>query len=395
MLERQKNESVMAHHRRLVEGKLVDKSLSDIDYTELSLYLYGQGYSSDVARRMMYGSLKTLQAMDADKAEAVKYGEDKELDAKMVELTKERQKFYDQRSAYNRVLRERARAEEINDIITRVVKTSGLPELPPPTTRVNHKSGCDLLVSLNDIHYGMEVDNYWGKYNSEICADMMRKYLTEIFSIANTHNAENCIVWANGDFISGAIHDQIRAANRENVIEQVMGVSELIAEFLAELSANFTEVRFVSVSGNHSRIGDKDKALLGERLDDLIEWYLKARLEKFSNIVVGYGEKIDTTMYAIDVRGKTYIGVHGDFDRSPNKAHILQAMAERSVYAVLTGHLHYNSHDYENGIRIFMAGSFLGIDDYCISRRLYSKPEQMVCVCDDTGVRCIYDVPLR
>ena len=42
-----------------------------------------------------------------------------------------------------------------------------------------------------------------------------------------------------------------------------------------------------------------------------------------------------------------------------------------------------------------MAGSFLGMDDFCVSKRIYGRPEQMVCICDESGIRCSYNVPLR
>ena len=59
------NESQLDYHKRLVYGKLVDKTLADMDYTELAELVYGQPYSSDVARRMLYGSRRTLELMDS------------------------------------------------------------------------------------------------------------------------------------------------------------------------------------------------------------------------------------------------------------------------------------------------------------------------------------------
>ena len=184
--------------------------------------------------------------------------------------------------------------------------------------------------------------------------------------------------------------------NKENVIEQIKGVSELIAEFLAELSNHFNHVTFISVAGNHSRIEpNKDKALISERLDDLVEWYLDARLQNFDNITIGGGDKIDHTIYLIDVRGKTYCGVHGDFDGSASKIQALQAMAGKQLYAVLSGHLHHNKTDEVQGVKTIMAGSFLGMDDYCVQKRIVGKAEQMVCVCDEYGIRCSYDISLQ
>lgn len=72
--------------------------------------LYRQPYSSDVARRMLYGSRRTLELMDAERVgSVVDSGILSELDEKMIELRKERQKFYDQRNAFNKVVRDRSR----------------------------------------------------------------------------------------------------------------------------------------------------------------------------------------------------------------------------------------------------------------------------------------------
>ena len=378
-------------------GKLVDRTIDD-DYEELSERLFGEGncFNSSEVRKRMYGMKAIIEAIERD-GEAAIQSEDKlsMLDSKRIELQIERQKFFDQRNAFNKLLRERSRQEELNEILAKAIQSGSLPRLDYSRVEVE-PSDNDLLVSLNDIHYGANVQNYWNTYNSDICREMMCRYLDRIISIGETHSSENCLVWANGDEISGNIHQSIAVTNKENVIEQIKGVSELIAEFLAELSRHFRNVTFVSVAGNHSRIEqNKDKALVSERLDDLVEWYLGARLQNFENITIGGGEKIDNTMYLIDIRGKTYCGVHGDFDGSTSKVQSLQTMAGRPLYAVLTGHLHHNKMDEVQGVKTVMAGSFLGMDDYCVQKRIYGKAEQMVCVCDNSGIRCSYDIPLK
>ncbi len=395
-IERKQNESQFDYHKRLVYGKLVDKTLSDMDYTELSELVYGQAYSSDVARRMLYGSRRTLELMDSERINVTTNNSIlSELDEKMIELRKERQKFYDQRNAFNKIVRERSRQEELNEIITDAINNGELPRLEYTKNVIEAKEN-DLLVSLNDLHYGAVHSNYWGEYNSDICRDMMRSYLDHIIKIAETHESENCIVWENGDVISGSIHRSIQITNKENVIEQVMGASELIAEFIVELSKHFKTVKFVSVSGNHSRIeANKENALVDERLDDIVEWYLSARLQNFSNVIIGAGDKIDSTMYIMNIRGLNYLGIHGDFDGSATKVQSLQTMAGRPVYAVLSGHMHHNKVDEVQGVKTVMAGSFLGMDSYCVQKRIFGRPEQMVCVCDENGIVCHYDIPLQ
>ncbi len=396
-LERRVDETPLQHHRRLIDGKLTDRTLADVDYSELSEYVYGQAYSSDVARRMMYGSKRTLELLDGEvDAESVRGDVADGLDLRLAELRKEQQKFYDQRAAYNKLLRERARQEELNEIIGRCLASGELPELRademPEVRRFRDNT---LLISLNDLHYGANFRNAWCTYNSDLCAEMMRNYLSRILEIADSHLSEDCVVWAAGDSISGNIHRSIQVSNKENVIEQIMGVSELIAQFLAELSRHFRTVRFVSVAGNHSRIEpNKDNAITAERLDDLVEWYLAARLQNIDNVVIDSGCRLDSTMSLFYVRGKNYLMVHGDFDGSAGKIQSLQSMVRVPLYAVLSGHLHHNQTNVVQGIRTVMAGSFQGMDSFCVEKRIVGEPEQMVCVCDDGGIVCHYDIPL-
>lgn len=394
-LKRRDDETQLQYHKRLVYGKLVDKTLADLDYTELSELVYGQAYSSDVARRMLYGSKRTLELMDDEDLSSLSDEEKilSDIESKMIELKIERQKFNDQRAAFNKVIRERSRQEELNEIISEAVRDCSLPALNYQHTYIE-PSDNDLLVSLNDIHYGINVDNTWNKYNPDVCRRMMCDYLDRIISIASVHHSENCYVCNNGDSISGNIHQTIQIANRENAIGQVKGVSELISEFLAELSRHFRKVRYISVAGNHSRLSTKENSPIDERLDDLVEWYLEARLQNFDNIIFGSEEKIDSTMYLMDIRGKTYCGVHGDLDSSASNIAALRSMAGKPLYAVLSGHKHHNKVDDVQGVKTVMAGSFLGMDDFCIQKRICGRPEQMVCVCDDTGIVCHYDIPL-
>lgn len=394
MLSKRPNETDLQYHKRLVYGKLVDRTLADVDFSELAPLLYDGEYNSHSARKMMYGSCKTLQLLDKEAENKVASSDIiSELDAKKIELQKERQRFFDQRAAFNKVVRERAREEELNEILTRTIENGKLPSLNYIPNDVTNSDN-DLLVSLNDIHYGAVVDNYWCKYNSDIFVNMLMDYLGRILDIAKTHKSENCIVWMNGDAISGNIHHSLAVSNKENLIEQVTGVSELIAGFLAALSPYFAHVKFVSVAGNHSRLDTKERAIRQERLDDLVEWYLKARMQSFKNVEIGCCEKIDCSMYVVDIRGKAYLGIHGDLDSSPAYIQSLQQMVGRPIYAVLLGHMHHNALNVVQGIRTVMAGSFQGMDDYCVAKRIFGKPEQLVCVCDESGIRCSYDIDL-
>ena len=65
------------------------------------------------------------------------------------------------------------------------------------------------------------------------------------------------------------------------------------------------------------------------------------------------------------------------------------------IYAILAGHKHHNKTDVIQGIKVVMGGSFIGMDDYCVQKRIFGRPEQVICVCDQNGIRCTYDVALN
>jgi hypothetical protein len=103
----------------------------------------------------------------------------------------------------------------------------------------------------------MTFDNYFGRFNSDIAASRVMHYASEIVRIGKLNNASVCYVSLMGDMVSGTIHSTIRIENKENAIEQVIGVSELVSDFLHFLSGHFEKVYVNSVSGNHSRIDPK------------------------------------------------------------------------------------------------------------------------------------------
>ena len=383
--------------KKLVEDKLINKT-NDTPYECLSEALFGDGncFNESEVRKRMYGMKRLIEIIESDitntiDSEALL----KELEEKKIELQKERYKLSDQRVAFNKLVRNKARQEEVNEIIEKCVLNGNLPKLDLAQQDKKKYSKKSMLVSLNDLHYGQDIVNFWNVYNSDVCEKRMLEYLNRIIEIQAEQNAEECVVWANGDLISGNIHNEISITNKENVIEQLTQVSELIAYFLAFLAKYFNKVRFVSVAGNHSRLGKKEDALKDERLDDLVEWYLKARLQNIENIKFDEYKKIDNTMYVVKVQGLNYIGVHGDYDASESSIHNLISMVEEPVYGILSGHLHHNKIDTIQGVKTIMGGSMIGMDSYCIQKRIVGVPEQIVCICTQDGLKCTYNVELN
>lgn len=318
----------------------------------------------------------------------------KELRLQKQEIQKEKRKLYDERLDINRRLREESRLEttieKIENMLSNVSNSRYLTYSPTVSESQN-----DMIVCLSDLHIGATYYGFDGTYDSLIAKERLKKYLSEIINIQKTHNAENCVCLLLGDLISGSIHKTISVTNKENVIEQVKLACEYISDFVYELGKHFKNVELRGVAGNHSRLEDKEDALLGERLDTLILWFIKSMLKNVKNISV-IDEDVDDTLSTFFVRDKLYFGVHGDFDTTSDASiSKLILWSKMTPYCVVCGHKHYPAMTDVSGIKVIQSGSLGGSgDEYTRQKRLTGKPSQTVLVVNDQGIKCCYPIEL-
>lgn len=342
--------------------------------------------------RKRYGEIKRFYEIFQSKIKEQTDSEIlKEIEERQTELKKEKYKFFDARNEYNALLRKRAREEEINKIIVDSVHAINKEDFELKYEKEISKNET-MIIPLNDLHCGYKIDSIFGKYDEIVLKQRLEKYLSEIEKIQKQHHCEKAIVMGGGDLISGNIHAEIKRNNNLNIIEQIVTVSEYITNFLVKLSSLFEKVSFLSVSGNHSRIEKYKDSIKEERLDDIVEWYLKARLSNF-NIQFDDYINADATIKIFDVYNKSYILVHGEFDNNDNGL-ILQKFANKPITAIFSGHYHHNEIVTKNEIKFIMSGSFIGTDNFTIQKRIFSKPEQLITIVNKDGVYCYYDISL-
>lgn len=318
----------------------------------------------------------------------------KELRLQKQEIQKEKRKLYDERLDINRRLREESRLEttieKFENMLSNVSNNRYLSYSPTISEGEN-----DMIVCLSDLHIGATYYGFDGTYDSLIAKERLEKYLSKIIKIQETHHAENCVCLLLGDLISGSIHKTISVTNKENVIEQVKLACEYISDFVYELGKYFKTVELRGVAGNHSRLEDKGDALLGERLDTLILWFIKSMLKNVKNISV-IDEDVDDTLSTFFVRDKLYFGVHGDFDTTTDASiSKLILWAKMTPYCVICGHKHFPAMTDVSGIKVVQSGSLGGSgDEYTRQKRLTGKPSQTVLVVNDKGIKCCYPIEL-
>lgn len=308
------------------------------------------------------------------------------------ELEKQRVLIGEEKSAYRKDLRKEAQTDAFIQQLTEAIKQYEPIEIhiepTPPAQRA-------LYAMLSDIHFGLTFSSYYNKYNPEIAQRRVMAYAQRICEIGEEHQINTICVSMLGDLISGNIHLPIRLENRGNAISQVVGVSELIAAFLHHLAKHFSEVIVTNVSGNHSRLdANADNALRTERLDDLIPWYCKAKLEKIDNVKF-YENEIDPTISFLEIYGKTYVAVHGDFDPDmKTSAMRISQLIGRKIDYFLAGHMHVAEMRIEDVGFIRNGAVVTGGDEYTSKKRLFGPATQVCMLVSDRGVESIYPVLL-
>lgn len=240
-----------------------------------------------------------------------------------------------------------------------------------------NKTSAILVVS--DWHFGMNVCNYINTYNTEVFKSRINQLISKTIDKLFLFAVEKLYVVNLSDLISGLIRNTIRLQNRENIIRQIMFVSETLAEMIEELS-RYCEIEYYSVIDNHSRVvADKKDSIEEENFSILIDWFLQERFKNKDNV------KINANLFGDDickfsVYDWKYLGVHGHDDKNSNVVPNQTLMTREFFDVVLTGHSHHVSSDEDHCTYVFSNGTLIGTDAHAKKLRKASNPSQTLIV---------------
>ena len=289
-LKRKDNENEHQYLWRIGQAK--DSGLLDMSWNDIANVMNKEfrddesEYRAESAYRKVYTNAKNFyNAGVFDTGDS----SSKTILTQQQELKKEQVKLRDERNELNRLIREEARRESFREQICRAItEHQSSPLLYDENKKFTGiiKTDNDLIISLTDIHAGIEIDNHFNKFNPTILKQRLNQYLDKIFEVYLRHGSENAYVILS-ELVNGLIHDTLRIESNQNIIEQFLMVTDYITEFLAELSYRFNNVHVYMCPGNHSRLfQDKDKALKGENIDTLALPFLEAKLQLFKEYLL-------------------------------------------------------------------------------------------------------------
>lgn len=356
---------------------------------------YDMHISTDDSCRKMYGRLKEKEAVVS--ADVFVRANDVYEPAVDVDLEKAKIKLRDERTDYQRTIRQQARLESFVDIVRQAMREEIKPFKMDVTTPVI-QSDADMVVCLSDLHTGLEVHNAWNSYDNNVMRERLVAFANQIVEIQDCHKCRDLHIALGGDLISGIIHQSIARENTLNVVQQIRVAAECIAGFIRTIKDKFVDVYVHSVSGNHSRVTpNKDQHLKGEELDDLVAYCVGLLVGGCEHVFVDDVEKnLDETISVFNTRlGGKFVLCHGDKDSLSSVANKMTMCLGYKPDAIIMGHRHCNALSTDNGIKIVQSGCVVGPDSYAVDLRLTGRPEQAVFITTQKRpVWCVYDCGL-
>ncbi len=231
------------------------------------------------------------------------------------------------------------------------------------------KNNEELFVAYNaDVHAGLEVDNYFNKYNIEIMHERFKKLAEGIID-----NVENKTIYIAdlGDTVHGIIHGSVQKYStwvNNAVTEVIRGYESL---FLTLIQQGY-EVHFTKVNGSHESIEKSkqertEEESFGNFIYDMLEWkYGKFKNLHFIPKLKGLNASI------IPIFDYSTLLIHGD-NNSLNKLKDADRLfKEHNVKEINAAHFHHRKVEDFNEMTVHYNEPFCGTDQYAGNKLMSS-----------------------
>lgn len=373
----------------------------DIDWQEI-IEKYNLNIHFDTLRKATQTIFGGAFVSEYYKSKQASKTDDTYLDkirAEKQEIRKEKQKLFDERAAINKMLREQGRQESMFDIVARAIEEYTPTKFDYSPAKMEN-GDCDLIIHLTDIHCGVDIQSGFNTFNFDILKKRLKNYLDEINDIRTTYKAQNAYVILGGDMIQGLIHTNARIEAKENVVSQIMKVSDLVSDFVFELSKMFQYVEIHTTAGNHSRVTEnKEYSTRGENFDLLVPFACKKELQNIKNVCFK-DNILECDIATFMVRGHMVYATHGDKDTAKNVVYHMTNFARKADLPLpdlcFLGHRHTNGLTTVDDVKVIESGCVDGMDSFAIDNRLVGTAEQMVAVItENKKIKALCDIQIE
>lgn len=242
----------------------------------------------------------------------------------------------------------------------------------------------------------MVTDNIWNRFNVEICRHRVQETVEKTIDYLEKFKIDELSVCLLGDLATGCIHVTSRVASEEYACDQLMHVSELVAEAIELLSYHVNKVNVYSCYGNHLRsVQNYKDSIYHDNLEKIIPWWVRERLKNNSKINVidsEFKEFVKIKIYDYNI-----VCLHGDLDNMKNVGVTVNTLFTKLygeiIDYVISAHGHHLEEFEQFNIESIMIRCLCGTDDHANTKRLYSMPGQTLLIFNaDEGRECTRNI---
>ncbi len=322
-----------------------------------------------------------------------------DIEEQTKELFKAKKQFEDQRRECRKLWTAEARFDNLTDKL--IESVNRLCEERPLEFNdyVVPKGDSEAVLCIADWHYGMVTDNIWNKYNTDICKQRVSSLVVRTIQYLRRHDVKTLHIALLGDAAHGGIHNSCRVASEEDVCDQLMHVSEIIANAINELSQYVAEVRVYSAYGNHLRtIQNKNDSIHSDNMEKIIPWWLEQRLQNNDRVNIIKSDYYE--FIYLNVCGYNIVGAHGDLEKFKQFGLTVNTLFTKKYGITIDYTISADKHHIEEfetmGIESILVRSLCGTDEYANNGRLYSAPGQTLMIfTPNEGRECTYNIKLN
>lgn len=383
-------ESITAYWIRLYKNRK-NYGLTFAEAGQLMNEVSGTEWNEAKWRREMEGYLKVSEYLEEENPTGAVEDVLNDIEEQKIELQKQQIRMRDQKRELNAIIRRQARLESLEDYFKEVTENFEGVSLLKTKSNVNDKKEAAIVIS--DWHIGMKFDGRFNTFNHEVAEQRIAKVKDKTLDTVRKENIDTLHIANLGDMISGGIHVSTRVQAEEDVIQQVIRVSEYLKQFIKTFLDEGIQVEYYNIIGNHGRYQSNKSEVAGieENFEKLILTILDTAFSNYSNYnSTGCRDGI----IEVEIVGQKIILAHGDMDRNTNAALRLPQLFAYVPNYIITGHIHHNTSKDFGVTEHIVNPSLIGADDYATGGRFGGKPGQKLILFNETDIESITTIKL-
>lgn len=256
-----------------------------------------------------------------------------------IAIRMERDKLQATKLEESRFLRHYSRFDLFYSNIREAIESLPMPTLNPLPVSCSDK---EYVLTLSDLHYGSTYESENNEYSRKECERRLSALLGEVIEFVKYEGVRHMHILSLGDTVQGILRMTDIQINDIPVVDCVVEVSRLLAQFLNELSA-YTFIDFYAVSAaNHSQtrpLGSKASELATEDVERIIINYISDML--LNNPRVWAHTDMSRDYVCFKIFDYNIIAMHGHQIKDKNNAiKDMSALCQKFYDYMFMGHYH-------------------------------------------------------